>query len=83
MDSEVAIMQPTIKSKPHARASAAKRKTLAEAAGLIELEVDVFIAGSQFGEVSGSVAGFVGAEGDRVFKLGEQGVLSRRVKAVR
>ena len=38
-------MQPTIKSNPHARASAAKRRPLAEAAGLIELEVDAFVAG--------------------------------------
>ena len=50
-------------------------QALAEAAGLVELEVDAFIAGGQFREIGGDVAGFVGAEGDRVFELGEQGVL--------
>ena len=51
-------------------------QALAEAAGLVELEVDAFVAGGQFREIGGRVTGFVGAEGDRVFKLGEQGVLS-------
>ena len=50
-------------------------QALAEAAGFVELEVDAFIAGGQFREIIGGVAGFVGAEGDWVFKLGEQGVL--------
>ena len=50
-------------------------QTLTEATGLVELEVDAFVAGGQLGEISGSVAGFVGAKGDWVFKLGEQGVL--------
>ena len=48
-------MQPTIKSKPHVRASARQAQALAEAAGLVELEVDAFVAGGQFRESRAAV----------------------------